>query len=192
MKHPHLRIGLHPFAASGLFFLLCAAPPAYAYAVICSVVLHEAGHLIAAVMFGGAPQSIRLMPAGISIGLPPPRSYREELTVAAAGPVMNLLLCLCAGRFPLPLSEQITAVSLLLASLNLLPIKGFDGGRIFHALICLLLSDSLAEAFLRASTALCLALLWVLSLYVFFYSGVNMTLLLFCAYLFSYLIVKKL
>ena len=192
MKRSRFHIGIHPFAVPGLFFLLCATPPVYAYAVICSVVLHEAGHLIASMLYGRVPQSIRLMPAGINIGLLPPRSYREELTVSAAGPVINLLTLLLADAFPLTLARQLASVSLLLAVLNLLPITGFDGGRICHALLSILFSETTADAFLKISTAISLAILWVLSLYVFFYSGVNVTLLLFCAYLFSYLIVKKL
>jgi hypothetical protein len=39
---------------------------------------------------------------------------------------------------------------------------------------------------------LLLAVLWVISLYIFFYSGVNFMLLLFCSYLFSYIVLKKL
>ncbi len=186
---PHVRI--HPFAASGLFLLLFATPRAYAYAVISSVALHELGHLTAALLFGRRAESLCFMPTGINIGLPPPRSYREELIVAAAGPLLNLLYLGICPLMPSEIASQTASVSLLLAALNLLPIRGFDGAGIAHALISLFISETAAQRLVGLTTALCLTVLWILALYVFFYSGVNMTLLVFCAYLFSYLIVKK-
>ncbi|MBQ9747934.1 MAG: M50 family metallopeptidase [Clostridia bacterium] len=192
-KHLRLpRLGVHPFAAAGLFFLFCATPRAYAFAVLSSVILHEAGHLIASLLFGRAPQSIRLMPAGISITLPPPRSYKEELTVAAAGPAVSLLWYAVTRYLPSVASEETAGITLILAVLNLLPITGFDGGRICHALISFTASEALADRLLATTTALSLSVLWTLSLYVLFYSGVNVALLFFCACLFFALIAKKL
>ncbi len=185
------KIRVHPFAVSGLFVLLFVMPRAYTFAVLSSVLLHEIGHLIASLLYHKPPRSIKIMPTGISIELAPASSYREEIITCAAGPFMNLLYIAAASVFPSALSETVRTVSLLLCLLNLLPLETFDGGRILGAFCSLFLSERIADEILQITTAFCLTVLWVLSLYIFFYSGMNMTLLIFCAYLFSYLILKK-
>ena len=185
------KLRVHPFALSGLFLILFVAKRIYAFAVLSSVILHELGHLIASLLYHKRPEYIELMPTGISIGLAPPSSYIEEIVIAAAGPLMNLLYIAAASFFPSQLSETIKLVSLLLCFLNLLPLGDFDGGRILRAVLSLLLEETISFRISQFITTICLAILWVLSLYIFFYSGVNMTLLIFCAYLFSYLILKR-
>ncbi len=191
MTHKFPRISLHPTAPAGLFLLFFAVPRMYMFSVLSSVLLHELGHLAAATLFHKKIKELRIMPSGISILLPNASSYREEILVAAAGPLMNLLYLAVSFRFPSKLAETAGTVSLLLGGLNLLPLEGFDGGRILSALIAYALGEEAADRFLQITTALCLSVLWIFSLYIFFYSGINMTLLLFCAYLFSFLFLKK-
>ena len=93
---------------------------------------------------------------------------------------------------PQEIGASVCSLSLSLAVLNLLPLKTLDGGRMAGALLSQLFGEEASDKVLYVSTCACLAVLWMLSLYIFFYSGINFTLLLFCAYLFSYLIVKKL
>ncbi len=177
---------------AGLFLLLFAAPKTYAFAVFSSVLLHEAGHLTAALLFRGSVREIRLMPTGISISLSRAMSYYEEIATALAGPFMNLLYLAALPLLPSALQNSVQTISLTLFSLNMLPIKTLDGGRILAALLSLFLDETISEKVLSVTTAICLSMLWVLSLYIFFYSGVNFMLLLFCAYLFSFWILKKL
>lgn len=186
---PKLRV--HPFAVSGLFILLFVMPRAYTFAVLSSVLLHELGHLTASLLYHKPPRSIKIIATGISIELSPASSYAEEIVTCAAGPLMNLLYIAAASFFPSQPSETIKLVSLLLCFLNLLPLGDFDGGRILRASLSLLLEETISFRISQFITTICLAILWVLSLYIFFYSGINMTLLIFCAYLFSYLILKK-
>lgn len=193
MRLSKIRIHIHPFAAAGTFLLLFAMPRLYAFGAVSSVLLHEAGHMTAALLLGKRITEIRLMPVGISIGLSAASSYREELLIAAAGPLMNLLYLAAAAIFmPDRVASSVLAASASLAVLNLLPLKSMDGGRIADAVLSPLLGVETSGRILYVTTCACLSVLWMLSLYVFFYSGVNFTLLLFCAYLFSYLIVKKL
>lgn len=186
---PKLRV--HPFAVSGLFILLFVMPRAYTFAVLSSVLLHELGHLTASLLYHKPPRSIKIIATGINIELSPASSYAEEIVTCAAGPLMNLLYIAAASCFPSHLCETVRTVSLLLCLLNLLPLETFDGGRILGAFCSLFFSERLADDILQITTAFSLTVLWVLSLYIFFYSGINMTLLVFCAYLFSYLILKK-
>ena len=184
-------IHVHPFALPGLFLLLFAMPRAYAFSVLSSVLLHEMGHLFASLLYHKPPRSIKIVPTGISLGLVSASSYVEEIVVAAAGPLMNLLCFTLTPLFPSALTNTMKSVSLLLCFLNLLPIATLDGGRVLKSVLAILFGETVAERILQITTALCLVLLWIFSLYIFFYSGINITLLVFSSYLFSYLILKK-
>lgn len=185
------KIYVHPFAPSGIFLLLFVMPRPYAFAALSSVILHEMGHLTASMLYHKHPESVGIMPTGISIGLHCASSYAEEIIIAAAGPFMNLIYCAIASCFPSALAQTVRTVSLFLCLLNLLPIMTLDGGRVLRSSLAFLFGEMTADAVLQITTSLCLVCLWILSLYIFFYSGVNITLLVFSAYLFSYLILKK-
>lgn len=187
-----MRFSVHPLAGAGLFLLLFASPREYTFAVFTSVLTHELGHAVMARLFHGTIKGIRLMPTGIGITLSPAASYREEFAVAMAGPLMNLMLIAAAPHFPSVLSGSIRQISAALLTVNLLPIETLDGGRMLSSFLSHNLGENAAQKLLSCTTAITLSLLWILALYIFFYSGVNFMLLLFCAYLFSYLFIKKL
>jgi stage IV sporulation protein FB len=191
LKRTH-RFSVHPFAAAGLFLLLFASPRSYAFAVLSSVFLHELGHTAAALLLKKKPVAVRIMPTGINILLPPASSYTEEFLIAAAGPLMNILYALICVYLPYGVGGTVRGVSLLLATINLLPLAPLDGGKILSALLTPIFDSEVFRVISDFCSLVLLALLWVLSLYIFFYSGINCTLLLFCSYLFSYIVLKKL
>ncbi len=192
MTKKHLDISVHPFAAAGLFLLFFAAPRTYAFAVFSSVLLHEAGHLTAALLLRKRLNGIKIVPTGINLELSAASSYTEEFLIASAGPIMNLLYALLSFLLPREISETVRGISLVLACINLLPLSPLDGGRTVYALVSQLFGERAARSLGQITNLFLLSALWVLSLYIFFYSGANFTLLLFCAYLFSYIVVKKL
>ena len=172
--------------------LLFASPRAYAFAVLSSVFLHELGHTASALLLKKKPIAVRIMPTGINILLPPASSYTEEFLIAAAGPLMNILYALISVCLPYGIGGTVRGVSLLLATINLLPLAPLDGGRILSALLTPIFGAEVFRVISDFCSLVLLALLWVLSLYIFFYSGINCALLLFCSYLFSYIVLKKL
>ncbi len=140
----------------------------FALALILATIGHEFGHLIAAkvlhipvklVAFGLGPTlwrgffvngvrfEWRLVPVGMAIGLPgrrsetgeDRRSWKQDLTVAASGPLASLLLMAVlivlavltrSGSATQSWLIATAAISLLLAFYNLLPLPGLDGGHI--------------------------------------------------------------
>lgn len=189
-KHPDFSI--HPFAPAGLFLLLFASSPSYAFAVLSSVFLHETGHTTAALLLRKKILGIRIVPTGINITLSSASSYTEEWIIAAAGPMMNLLYAFSAPLLPYGVGGTVRTISLLLFGLNLLPLTLLDGGRMLNAFTSSLFGIDIAKRISDFLTFILLIILWIFSLYIFFYSGVNFMLLLFCAYLFSYIVLKKL
>lgn len=114
------------FAAVITFLLLFMGDSSAVCFVLC--VLHEVGHLTAMLIFGSIPKKIELGFFGMKI-VTGSRilSPIKEIVIAAAGPCVNIVLCLI-----LYLSDktQWAMLSLGLAVFNLLPVPMLDGGRI--------------------------------------------------------------
>jgi Zn-dependent protease len=173
-----------------------------------AVLFHGLGHLIAAALCGVPLDRLSLSHTGLRLltrdtVFP---SYRAEAVIALGGPVGNLLgntLLIVLSHLPVPpsadaffvaLNAQVLPLSLHLALWNLLPIEGFDGGRILQCLLNLAqnknLSPCVAEQLVTASSCFCLLLLWFLSVYLLLHGSGALSLYLFCVELFISLIRK--
>jgi Zn-dependent protease len=121
-------------AALGVVFLL---------AVFGSVLLHELGHALMARRFGIATRRIVLLPIGGVAQLEgQPRTPRQELAIALAGPAVNLVIAAAifvvggiTGLSSYGLIGALMLANLGLAVFNLLPAFPMDGGRALRALL---------------------------------------------------------
>ena len=165
-------------------------------AILSAIGLHGAGHSCAACLCGVKLGRIVSSATGLcwrtdcaGFG-----SYGKEALVALGGPLGNVLgnalLILCYPLFPdptVPLWRMLFSTSLFLAIWNLLPIEGFDGGRILRCLILQAKHEAgteMADRILRVSSTACLILLWMLSTYLLLRTGRAFSLFLFCVQLF--------
>lgn len=82
---------IEPFAPTGLFMLFFVWERTARIAIITSVAVHEAAHLIAALFCGEHIKSVRMTSCGISLGFSNPKSYGEEAFVAICGPLVSFL-----------------------------------------------------------------------------------------------------
>jgi Zn-dependent protease/predicted transcriptional regulator len=162
-----IDIRVHLTFVALLFFILFADPAgpagsgrafALVAIVFASVVLHELGHAFVAMQAGLPVRSITLLPiGGVTImdtaqnGHPAPAT---EIRVAAAGPLVNLLIA-GVGAFavlvvfpeaevwlwqmplitPANLPRSLVWANLLMGVFNLLPAYPMDGGRILRAFL---------------------------------------------------------
>jgi Zn-dependent protease/CBS domain-containing protein len=129
-----------------------ASTAIYILGLFGSVLLHELGHALVARRFGIRTIEIVMFPiGGVSRPDRPPKA-REELWIALAGPMVNLLI---AGAIAFwawqqnrlaPLSELIEPTdanlaqrigvgNLMLALFNILPAYPMDGGRVLRSLL---------------------------------------------------------
>lgn len=130
--------------------------------LLASVVLHEAGHCLAAFRLGGSPTQVVLWPfGGLSPASTPPDPIRECI-VALAGPAVSLMVCFAAAFLlllqgsgidvllnpftppPPEVSAPLAALALewtfwinlwMLVAINLLPAYPMDGGRALRAFL---------------------------------------------------------
>lgn len=157
-----------------------------------AILIHESGHLLAARLLHMKPRGVSADTVGIRLlfrGHPP--SYGKEIFLCAAGPLANLLTLLIA--LPLKNSDNtfFLSVSAALALLNLLPIEGFDGGRILHGTLLLFLSPTLADRILDLFSFLFLFILWCASVYLLLRTGNELSLFFFSAALFFRIFLQK-
>lgn len=149
--------------------------------VALAALLHELGHMAAAWGWGVPLRGLRLDLFGARMELGGLLSYRAELAVAAGGPLVSLLAASLA--FPLGRiwagADLFAAVSLGLGMLNLLPVRGLDGGRMLSCGLSLLLGERAACVTLGVTTGLALGSLWLLSVYCLLRLGETLTLFTF-------------
>ncbi|MES1213648.1 MAG: M50 family metallopeptidase [Singulisphaera sp.] len=125
-----------------------------------SVLAHELAHCYAARRMGGRADQIMLWPLGGLISINLSHQPQEELVTAAAGPIVNLALCLAtlpvlalkevnlqalANPLAAPIAAEgmnwvyvvqlIAWINWLLFLVNLLPAYPLDGGRVLRSLV---------------------------------------------------------
>ena len=176
-----------------------------------AAVLHELGHILAAKLMKFDIKEIRFEFSGVRICTDTSlTSYKKEIILAAAGPVVNILvfvisvfiwcidygaeeeLFLAANRF-LSLGNgnfeegfAFFALSSFVQALgNLLPVESFDGGRILYCAIAEIRSEKIAQRVLEMSSALSAFILWTVALYLMLKvsSGLGMYVFAACIFL---------
>lgn len=144
-------LGLSQFAATGSATGAAVGMLAL-FAVFACVLLHEYGHALAARRYGIETKRITLLPIGGIAQLERmPEKPREQLVVAFAGPLVNLVLATVAfglhsfsGTLGLTTGASVEAalmflvwVNVAMFVFNLLPALPMDGGRILRAILAM-------------------------------------------------------
>ena len=194
-RHRRIRIRIHPMAAilvAGMALITlwtaCTGqgtegwlPIGEVAAVALAAILHELGHVAGAWGWSIPIRSLRLDLFGARMELEGLTGYAAELAVAAGGPLVSIL----GSALVRPLGEVLTgaylfsSVSLGMGLLNLLPVRGLDGGRILSCALSLTAGERVADVTLRITTGLALGGLWLMSVYALLRVGEALTLFTF-------------
>jgi len=103
-----------------------------------SVLVHELGHALVARRLDVRTAGIDLhFLGGMAQMIDPPRSARDEIAIAAAGPAVSLALAglgfALGGALDWPFAQTFGWINLILGLFNLIPALPMDGGRILRA-----------------------------------------------------------
>ena len=141
-------------------------PFSFALTALTVILIHGLGHTLAAACVGVRFQRIRLTATGLRLMSPQAYpSYRAEAITAMGGPLANVLSAALVSH-DFASHKTFVTISLCLGLLNLLPIRGFDGGTVLYCLLCARhppvpsLMPCNAERVISVSSALLLLLLW--------------------------------
>ncbi len=158
---------------------------------ICAVLCHELGHIFVMRLLGVFVGEIEVTLFGAEIrSVPRMLNTAGEIAVYSAGAAANILTA--GAVYFLFLGEWATLFvicSLSLAVFNLLPIKTLDGGCIFEA-VCQRFASQLADKLSSAVSTATLLVLWLAAVYLLLLCGGNLSLMLFCIYMFVNLYLR--
>lgn len=141
---------------------------------ITASVLHETGHLSAALISGLPPDSLTLDSSGFRMNIPNLSENRKKcLIISFAGALTNLLLFVSSYH----LSEGFALSNLALFILSLLPCDPFDGGLIIRTVLERYLSPHISDKILFILTLIILSVLTAFGVLILFNSRYNFSLL---------------
>ena len=101
--------------------------------LLTSLLLHEMGHILAAALLKVPVREFGLELRGTYVRRAQATRRRDEILIAASGPLMNLLVVVPFIFVP-RLGPQLAMCNLMLGVVNLLPLPSSDGQRILRNL----------------------------------------------------------
>lgn len=184
------KVSMSPATIILLLCMVATTPFSQLSAYLCAAALHEFGHIAAAKALSIDLSQIKLDVLGARLSTTGRlHSYPSLVMLCLSGPLVNLICFVIA--IPLgnisPWFTELCLASISLGVLNLIPIDGFDGGRILHGILCKILPLDTAERATRSLSFFCLLLLWMISVWLLLRTGSSLTLFVFSCYLFGML-----
>ena len=172
-----------------LCYLVCA---------VAAILLHGAGHMLAAALVGTRFGRLRISATGLRLMTDRSfASYRAEAVTALGGPLLNLVGAWGAHALLGERGAVFVVLSLYLGLLNLAPIRGFDGARVLSCVLCArhtLLPSCLphvAERVIDVLSATLTLLLWLIAVYLLLRRGSALSLYVFCLQLFRTITAER-
>ena len=167
--------------------------------------LHELGHMLVGIILGFKPNSIEIMPFGLSIAFESKAdNYNKKIKngtlltlkkiiIAASGPITNCIFILLFSIFDLYFfgidRELILYANILIAIFNLIPIYPLDGGRIVKGILHIMYGRKEAYKYINIISNICISVLTAISSIVILYLK-NIAILFILAYLW-YLVISE-
>ncbi len=181
------KISLNPLFLGYLAFLVAIDSTAYMLIIILSSFIHEYAHIIVMKKKGLKIKNLNFSPLGMRITPTRPISYKDEVTVAAAGPIINIfvfsVLYILSFAVKLPYFLSKTAVcNFILGFGNLIPLLPLDGGRILRGILYMY-APKVRNKVLIITGVFCSLLFWCLGAVVLIKTGYNISVLLIGIYL---------
>jgi len=130
-----MKIKLHLLCIPLVFVMIFSGQLAYYAIIFFSLLWHEAGHLLVALLCGVRVKSCVITPYGGEIQFENPAVVQASslLWIALGGPIATILGIGLAFFMPELIAGKLMSVQLVLLLVNVMPILPLDGGRILLA-----------------------------------------------------------
>lgn len=130
-----MKIKLHLLCIPLVSVMIFSGQLAYYAIIFFSLIWHEAGHLLAALLCGVRVKSCVIAPYGGEIQFENPAVVQASslLWIALGGPIATILGIGLAFFMPELIAGKLISVQLVLLLVNMMPILPLDGGRILLA-----------------------------------------------------------
>ena len=193
MKKTKIKLGVFTLPIILLIFFTLNN---YLLVIITPIIIHELGHIVAAWILNIkiSEFSVGILGARLKTG-PDQLSYGNEIILALFGPLANFL-CVFVGyviykKYNFHDTYLFLMTSLLLGAINLLPIKTFDGGRIFESFLSIFLPLGWAVRITYIISLICIITLWLISVYFLLIYSSSLGLFVFSLSLFFEIFVSE-
>ena len=103
------------------------------------IILHEIAHILISIVLQVKVQEIELLPIGVNAKYLGRIAGIKELLISIAGPFTSFLF------YKFLKISYLKKINLFIAIANLIPLKPYDGGRIIHSIITLILDENKAN-----------------------------------------------
>ena len=164
-----------------VFIVLLDFSP-FIYLILISAAIHECGHIAAMMICGVKVERITVYPFGLDIRVKQRMiSYKQELLIKSAGILVNITAVLCCLPFN---ALFFLFANITLALLNIMPITSLDGGDILEIILSMFLDPTCVSEIMKTISFVVILLLWLIAVYVLFYTNYNFSLFIICVYLF--------
>ncbi len=180
--------------AAVISLMLATDKTGLALPTLFAVAVHETGHLFAMWLLDNTPKSIRLIPASVQITKSFSGRYKNDILIALAGPVVNLVLFLTLYINYLAFKNECilyySLINLIAGAFNLLPVTGLDGGTVLFSLIAKKWDINKAMLVLRIITLLLGAIALFLAVSLTIRGEINLSVYIVAIYLFVSVLIK--
>ncbi len=182
------------FFMAAITLMLATDRTGYMLPTLFAVLIHEAAHLFVMWVLDCAPLSVRLIPASVQINKRFSFSAKNDLLIASAGPLANLILSACLyfnyaafGSFTV---LCYSLLNLIIGCFNLLPVRGLDGGTILYLLLCKLKGCEKAALYMRIITLILAAAVIIVAVTLTLRHKFNLSIYIVGIYLFVMSLMK--
>lgn len=103
------------------------------------IILHEISHVLISTLLQIKVREIELLPIGVNAKYKGKISGINEFLISIAGPVASFLF------YKILKIDFMKKINLFIGITNLIPLKPYDGGRIIHSIITLVLDEKKAD-----------------------------------------------
>lgn len=187
-KNNKLKLKIHPLSVVFGCILIVLGYGIELLMYVAVLLIHEYAHFIVASNCGGSLKNTYITPFGAKLeaelfDLKP----FDELKVALAGPVVNLIIVLALyalwWKFPstYPYTETLANINLGIASVNLFPAYPLDGGRVLNVLLKCKVKDK-AENIVKI-VGIVSGGIFIVIFFLNLKNGVNLTLIMMAIFM---------